>query len=430
MAITPVPNTYPGFIFDGENSRTYGVYITDVSVFGTPEREVELLPIPGRNGDYALDKGRYTNITVRYECALPTENPADFVAGVADFRNMLASRIGYKRLEDEINTTEYRMALFSAGIDVDTLNKEAGTFAVDFECKPQRFLKTGEVPVAGTNPLTLTNPTLYEASPLLNVVGYGGVTINGEAVTIIDNPIGNVQIAPQSGYVAATIDSGGASALVDHVTYPNYAPLVVGDTVTIGNDVWNGGGIAAKFIVSFSPLPSVGQITWSTDGGLNATIKAGNYVNITVPALTYTAGTPTNRATETITLTVARTGGNSVFSVVLGWQVLPHPGVFDVGIDMEVTRTSYTGTPYKIDEAPLQVAPFVGFSTYAAYTEPIYIDLDIGDAYTYNNNELVPYNSNVILPGKLPTLKPGGNTIETVGQHITSYEITPRWWQL
>lgn len=430
MAITPVPNTYPGFIFDGQNSRTYGVYITDVSVFGTPEREVELLPIPGRNGDYALDKGRYTNITVRYECALPTEDPADFVAGVAAFRNMLASRIGYKRLEDEINTTEYRMALFSAGIDVNTLNKEAGTFAVDFESKPQRFLKSGEVPVAGTNPLTLTNPTLYEASPLLKVVGYGGVTINGEAVTITDNPIGEVQLAPATNDINGVIDGGGTTATVSHVTYPDYSALLPGDTVNIGNDIWGYGNAASVSIYFSNPQPTLGDITWTTDGGLDADIRAGNYILIMVPRLTYTAGAATNRATETITFTVARTGGNSVFSVVLGWQVLPHPGVFDVGIDATATRVSYTGTPGTIKTAKLSIAPFVGFSTYAAYTEPIYIDLDIGDAYTYNNNELVPYNSNVILPGKLPTLTPGGNTIETVGQHITSYEITPRWWQL
>ena len=427
MAITPVPNTYPGFIFDGENSRTYGVYITDVTVFGTPEREVELLPIPGRNGDYALDKGRWSNITVRYECALPTEDPADFVTGVAAFRNMLASRIGYKRLEDEINTTEYRMALFSAGIDVNTLNKEAGTFAVDFECKPQRFLKSGEVPVEGTNPLTITNPTLYEASPLLTLVGYGSVTINGEAVTITDNPIGEVKLCGGSSPIYGTI-AGGASSTVSYTAYPDYSAMLPGDTVQIGADWWGGGNRAASLTIYFTPEPTSGQITWTTDGGLNADVHAGVYASVRLPWLTYTAGTPTNRATETATFTVAGSGGTSVFSAVIGWQVLA--GDMNVMVDATVTRTSYTGTPYALKDVQLNVAPIMGYSTYAAYTEPVYIDLDLGEAYTYINGEIVSYNSNVVLPAKLPTLAPGANTITTVGAHIDSYEITPRWWQL
>lgn len=158
MAITTVNPRYEGFIFDGENSRDYGIYVQSVKVFGAPTRDVEMVSIPGRDGEFVLDKGRFNNIQVVYTCALGTDTQTDFNTGVSDFRNWLASRKGYKRLEDEINTTEYRMAVFKDGLDVSTLNKETGTFEVTFDCKPQRFLKSGEIPrtIGGsvTNPQT------------------------------------------------------------------------------------------------------------------------------------------------------------------------------------------------------------------------------------------------------------------------------------
>ena len=113
MAITTVNPRYEGFIFDGENSRDYGIYVQNVKVFGAPTRDVEMISIPGRDGEFALDKGRFNNIQVVYTCAFGTNSQTDFNTGVSDFRNWLASRKGYKRLEDEINTTEYSIKLCS-----------------------------------------------------------------------------------------------------------------------------------------------------------------------------------------------------------------------------------------------------------------------------------------------------------------------------
>ena len=53
---------YKGFIFDGINSLDYGIYITGEAVYNAPERDVEMISIPGRNGEFALDNGRFNNI--------------------------------------------------------------------------------------------------------------------------------------------------------------------------------------------------------------------------------------------------------------------------------------------------------------------------------------------------------------------------------
>lgn len=431
MGVAVTGAIYKGLTFNGVDSRDYGVYITGAAVFDAPARDVEFITIPGRNGEYALDHGRWENIEVSYPAGMFADNEADFAQGISEFRNAICSQVGYQRLEDDYNPGEYRLAVYTGGLEVDPAELKAGEFTIKFTCKPQRFLTSGEEAVPGTASLSLTNPTLFDARPLIKAVGYGPITINGEAVTIADNPIGDVRVAGITA-TSMTVSSDGTTVSGSVTIYPNYAPLLPGDTVTIGYSSWGDGHTSADFTIPFSGHYSdITGITYTTDGGLNAEIRTGQYASVRVPTLTYTAGQATNRMTETVDFTVQTTTGTTQFRAVIGWQVLPHPGVFDVGFDFTMTRTSYTGTPKSLlgDAGSIRTAPFIGFSTYTATTEPIYIDLDVGEAYTIVDGSPVSYNSNVSLPATLPVLKPGANTI-TKGQHIDSYEITPRWWKL
>ena len=148
MAVIPTGAIYKALIFDGESSRNYGVYITGEAVYNSPVRDVEMIKIPGRNGEFALDNGRFENIEVTYPAGIFADNEAYFAEAISDFRNFLASRVGYCRLEDEYNPNEYRMAVYKSGLNVDPAKLEAGEFSITFDCKPQRWLKDGETAVA------------------------------------------------------------------------------------------------------------------------------------------------------------------------------------------------------------------------------------------------------------------------------------------
>lgn len=144
MAIAPTGAIYKSLIFDGEDSRDYGVYITGQAVFNAPEREVEMISIPARNGLFALDQGRFENIEVTYPAGIFADSDADFAQAISDFRNFLCSRKGYCRLTDDYNPDEYRMAIYKSGLDVKLSELKAGEFNITFNCKPQRFLTSGE----------------------------------------------------------------------------------------------------------------------------------------------------------------------------------------------------------------------------------------------------------------------------------------------
>ena len=138
-----LPN-FKSLTFDGENSRDYGVYITGQAVFNAPERNVEMVEIPGRNGAYALDKGNFNNIEVTYPAGIFADSLTDFAEAVSDFRNFLCSRTGYVRLTDDYNPDEYRLAVYKSGLEVTPTQLIAGEFNITFECKPQRYLTSGE----------------------------------------------------------------------------------------------------------------------------------------------------------------------------------------------------------------------------------------------------------------------------------------------
>ena len=129
------------FIFNGKSSLDFGVYIGGQATFNAPQRDVSKVSIPGRSGDLIRDNGRFLNIEVTYNVVIMKE----FRGKTAEIRAWLKEPTSYARLEDTYNPDFYRMGICTASIDFDTLAfNEAGKAQVTFDCKPERFLKSGE----------------------------------------------------------------------------------------------------------------------------------------------------------------------------------------------------------------------------------------------------------------------------------------------
>ena len=173
-------------IFDGKSTQDFGVWISGTGTWGSPERDVTHISIPGRDGDLTIDNKRFQNISVVY----PAFIAKGFRDRFDDFRAYMVSRPGYHRLEDSYHPDEYRMAEFYQALEpeVGTLNR-FGSFDLEFYCKPQRWLKSGEKVTAETTFASsgqVFNPTLFSSKPLLRVYGTGSVKIGSETLTIIN----------------------------------------------------------------------------------------------------------------------------------------------------------------------------------------------------------------------------------------------------
>ena len=169
------------FTFGGIHSADYGVWISGTGTFDSPERDVEKVIIPGRNGALTRDNGRFDNVELKYPAFISRE----FQPRFDDFRAALLSKRGYQRLEDTYHPNEFRLAMFTGPLEPKTgIWNRTGKFDIEFDCKPQRFLTVGEQAVTLEADGTLFNPTGFDALPLIRAYGTGTLTVNGYTVTV------------------------------------------------------------------------------------------------------------------------------------------------------------------------------------------------------------------------------------------------------
>ncbi len=216
------------FTFDSRPSTDFGVWISGGGTFNAPRRDLEYVSVPGRNGDLIFDNGRYENITVTYPAFIPRE----FAARSTEFRAWICSKIGYKRLEDTYHPDEFRIGSYAEGFDADTTPRNlGGSFNLSFNCKPQRFLKVGEIPVDLTSGTIAYNPTEYTAKPLLRLYGTGTVTIGGIRLTVTAaNQYTDIDCDTMEAYKGAA-NCNGNVVLPDGV-FPELAPGENAVTIT------------------------------------------------------------------------------------------------------------------------------------------------------------------------------------------------------
>lgn len=170
-------------IYNGESSKDFGLYISGSGAFNAPERDVELLEIPGRNGSLTIDNGRYKNVTQSYSAFICR----DFPERAEAVRAWLLAEPGYHRLEDTYDPEHFRRARFSGAIEFTVRALCAGAETeLLFDCSPQRFLKRGEQTLCIYETSRIHNPTRFPALPLLTVrgSGAGNVTVGDHTIKI------------------------------------------------------------------------------------------------------------------------------------------------------------------------------------------------------------------------------------------------------
>ena len=415
MAITPLTG-FKALEFDGETSTDYGVQILGEGVFNAPKREVQMISIPGRNGAYALDKGRFENIDVKYPAHLIADSTADFAEAVSDFRNMLCSRRGYCRLTDDYHPEEYRMAVYKSGLEVDEKALRAGKFNIVFDCKPQRWLTSGEDAVTVSDGDELTNPTQFESGPLLEVEGYGTIGFNGYAVEIENATLGSVEIS-----------SGSKFAKEDRTISLNTDLLNSGDTITIG-----------EIVLSMQvEMPSIISASASDSNAEFVSIPSGPYaggtylfyrVSTRLPSFSFTKGSSVTK-TDTLTVTGQYFGPyQSTENYTVTCAITVTADASSVSVQRTFTVVSGSGLAWHGSGAST-IAACTGISSKPLLGNPTYIDCDLGEAYRIDNGEIISLNRHIDLGSDLPKLAPGANII-SFDNTVTDLKIVPRWWKV
>lgn len=280
--------------YNGKDLSDFFVNAVGRGTYGAPARDVEVVHVPGRNGDIIFDNGNYQNQTITYpECSILAEFPVNFRALI----NFLSADAAYHVLRDSYHPGEYRLARFAGPIEPDVhtpRGNRSGTFDLTFDVMPQRFLDAGarwyDVPYArresGVSKMRLFVDNTYGARTI-NIKTRGTATVtlkyNSQTMTAA-GPECTFEI-PQtttyyfdvetSEYIAAvsvdgvetvfTLDNHGTAiyttfAVIDNPTSQIARPewrFMCGDDTALYTDatlyvdqpggLWNDGGMKVQF---------------------------------------------------------------------------------------------------------------------------------------------------------------------------------------
>ena len=413
MGIAPTGAIYKTLTFDSANSGTYGVYITGEAVYNAPERDVEMIEIPGRNGAFALDHGRFQNIEVSYPAGIFADDETDFAQAISDFRNLLCSKKGYCKLTDDYNDGEYRMAVYKSGLEVTPAQLRAGEFEIVFECKPQRFLVSGEDKITVTSGDDINNPTLFDAKPLIEATGYGTMNIGSDEIEVHNEPVGNIIV-----YNRKSWNSGSTRTITIDTQYAN-----AGDTITVKQYSTSAVYWATWTVAAGTVTSATATVSGQGSGSPNVMIYGTNAIQpqLLLADMSVSYGTSSTQ-TVSMSLSIVTTNYGTVTGSMS--MTLAYNGSNTFTLSRSVTLPNH----FTSKNPHLEIMDITLYSTQSILGDPpVYIDLDIGEAYVIKSGEVAPANNGVVIPAELPVLAPGNTTI-TYDNTFTKIEIIPRYW--
>lgn len=159
-----------------------GAYIWGAGEYSAPSRSVDMISVPGRNGDLLVDNGNYNNTTASFGIIITK----DIQHNTDKLKYLLYSQKGYQRLYDSDLNGFYRMAAFNNGFDLTEI--DAGVIHIEFDCKPFKYDILGEKAVVFNGEGSLYNKYFEPSRPIITAFGsgQGNVYIGNQTISISD----------------------------------------------------------------------------------------------------------------------------------------------------------------------------------------------------------------------------------------------------
>lgn len=227
--------------WDGITSDSLNCIVERYPIYTVPRRKQSAISVPGRNGDLLLQQQAYSNYIQAYDVYLSGPRNGSKMPEVAQAVAAWLNVGGYRKLVDDYTPGSYRMAFFQGPLELENTLNLYGRATIEFNCKPQRFLNGGDAAqTISTSGGTITNPTAFNAKPLITVYG------SGEAMLQVGEYVCTLSSIDES----ITLDSdtenaySGATNLNNTVTIPEFPELVPGANIV----TWTGGITSVEII--------------------------------------------------------------------------------------------------------------------------------------------------------------------------------------
>ena len=164
------------FIFNGISSADFNIIITKTNQLSSPERNIDVIEVDGRNEALIIDKGNYKPFELTLECSIDSEN-ININDLARNIKKWLQSDFSYKKLIFSDDTEYYYEAMCINKLDIEEVITELGEFQVTFLCKPLKNHIDGNSKIILSSHQIIQNRYM-SSKPLIKVIGNGDIAIN------------------------------------------------------------------------------------------------------------------------------------------------------------------------------------------------------------------------------------------------------------
>ena len=174
------------FTYKGISSKEMHLRVLNDVLFASPTRDVNMIQVPGRDGDLVMDNGRYNSVIRSIPCRLEAPSHTNVEDLINQINNWLVSDAKFHEFEWE-NDADFK---YLARVEGDVISQRVlsrfGKTTVDFRLHPIKYLKSMLTPRQIATGTSIFNQFNVEAKPLIRLVGSGNITINigGRSLTL------------------------------------------------------------------------------------------------------------------------------------------------------------------------------------------------------------------------------------------------------
>lgn len=168
------------FVYNGIDSRNMGVVLKGLPPITRPQKRIEIIEVPGRNGTLHIDEDSYEPIRISLECALKKNIDA---RGITEW----LQEFGTITFSDELD--KFYNATIINSIPLNRVFKVYREFIIQLELQPiAQSIQEYTYNLNNTNVNSLSINCSAQMYPYIKLTGSGNVQLN------INNKICNVNI--------------------------------------------------------------------------------------------------------------------------------------------------------------------------------------------------------------------------------------------
>lgn len=174
------------FKYRGIKSSDFYLEIKSDMIYTSPSADIELLPIPGKDGEVAISKDRLNGTSLPFQCSirLPEGKTIEEVSN--EISNWLKIDPEWSELTYTADPDFIYTALFYEEYNIERMLSWYGKVVLPFRIKPYKYYKEGLEELPLSNGQTINNIGTRPSKPLIKITGSGNIqlTINDYVVNL------------------------------------------------------------------------------------------------------------------------------------------------------------------------------------------------------------------------------------------------------